>query len=59
VLNLPILDRSLGGGKNTYMHFVKMGAFLLRGYSTQGGANAYLDLVYIGDANKTACLSEN
>jgi hypothetical protein len=59
VLNLPIVDKSIGGGSNTYMHFVRMGAFMLRGYSTQGGANAYFDLVYVGAANKTACLNTN
>jgi hypothetical protein len=59
VLNLPIIDKSIGGGGNTYMHFVRMGAFMLRGYSAQGGANAYFDLVYVGAANKTACLNTN
>jgi hypothetical protein len=58
VLNLPIVDRVIGsGGANSYFHFVKMGAFLLRGYDLT--ANGYFDLVYVGGANKTACLSEN
>jgi hypothetical protein len=59
VLNLPIVDRSIGGGSNTYMHFVRMGAFILRDYSHQGGGNAYFDLVYVGAASKTACLNTN
>jgi hypothetical protein len=59
VLNLPIIDRTIGGGANTYMHFSHMGAFLLRGYSDQGGGNAYFDLVYVGAASKTACLNTN
>jgi len=57
VLNLPIVDRAIGNGSNTYMHFVKMGAFLLRGYDLTG--TGYFDLVYVGNASKTACLSEN
>jgi hypothetical protein len=59
VLNLPIVDRTIGGGSNTYMHFVRMGAFILRDYSHQGGGNAYFDLVYVGAASKTACLNTN
>jgi hypothetical protein len=35
-----------------------MGAFLLRSYNLNGTKD-YFDLVYIGKANKTACLSEN
>jgi hypothetical protein len=57
VLNLPIIDRAIGSGINTYMHFDRMGAFLLRGYSLTG--TGYFDLVYVGTASKTACLSEN
>jgi von Willebrand factor type A domain len=59
VLNLPIVDKVVGGGRNTYIHFLRMGAFYLRGYSQQGGGNAYLDLVYIGASSKTACLRTN
>jgi len=59
VLNLPIIDRTIGSGQNTYMHFARMGAFMLVGYSTQGGGNAYFDLVYVGAASKTACLNTN
>jgi hypothetical protein len=59
ILNLPIIDRTIGSGQNTYMHFARMGAFLLRGYSAQGGGNAYFDLVYLGAASKTACLNTN
>ncbi|MEO7908304.1 MAG: pilus assembly protein TadG-related protein [Roseiflexaceae bacterium] len=58
VLNLPIVDRVIGpGGANTYMHFDRMGAFLLRGYNLTG--TGYFDLVYVGKSSKTACLSEN
>jgi hypothetical protein len=59
VLNLPIIDRTIGSGNNTYMHVARMGAVLLRGYSTKGGTNAYFDLVYVGAASKTACLNTN
>jgi hypothetical protein len=59
ILNLPIIDQTAGpGGQNTYFHVQRMGAFYLVGYGG-AGASAYFDLVYIGEADKTACLNTN
>jgi hypothetical protein len=58
IMNLPIIDKSSGQGQNTSFQMQRMGAFRLVGYGG-AGANAYFDLVYVGDADKTACLNTN
>jgi hypothetical protein len=61
VMYLPIISDSLAtsgsGGQNARFHVLKLGAFYLRGYSLTG--QGYFDLVYIGEAEKTACLNTN
>jgi hypothetical protein len=54
VMALPIYDNIAGSGVNTSMHFARLGTFLLRGYAT-GGAEPYLDLVYLGSGAQFNC----
>jgi hypothetical protein len=62
VLNLPIVSTPVGSGNTAAVHFERMGAFYIRGYGFQnpgGEFGWYMDLVYLGPANKTACLRGN
>ncbi len=59
VVILPIVDNYQGNGNNSAFHLQRLGAFYINGVSKQGGANAYLDLVYLGKARETACLQTN
>jgi len=59
ILNLPIIDKTVGTGQTAAFHFNRMGAFYLIGYNLGGGGNSYFDLVYIGQANNKACLNTN
>lgn len=58
-MNLPIVSKvvTVDGVNAFYMQ--RMGTFYLRGFSQQGGANASLDLVYLGDSSEVACLVTN
>jgi hypothetical protein len=53
VLALPIYDRLIGNGADAYVHFMRMGSFLLRGYSV--GSQTFLDLVYLGSTTLLNC----
>src|SRR4029079_1376266 len=61
VMNLPIIDQSVGTGQNTACHVVRMGSFLLVGFNLQGSQqnNNYFDFVYLGQAENKACLNTN
>lgn len=59
VVILPIIDNYAGNGNNSAFHLQRLGAFYINGISKQGGANAYIDLVYLGNAKETACLQTN
>jgi hypothetical protein len=52
VMVLPIVDRMVGSGQNTYWGMQAFGNFLLRGYG-----RGYLDLVYVGKTNPVPCTS--
>lgn len=59
VMLLPIIeeDRWLTGN-NAVFKLNRLGGFLLRGYGKEQG-KAYLDLVYVGDANSVPCTLTN
>jgi len=54
VMSLPIIDRYVGNGQNVAVHFVRMGQFLLRGFSITTSPY-YLDLVYLGPTDVPQC----
>jgi hypothetical protein len=54
---LPIISERVGSGQNTYVHMLKFGTFLLRGYALSG--RSYLDLVYLGKSSvPSGCITE-
>ncbi len=55
---LPIYDTMLSSGSNVQVHVIKFGTFVITAKSSQGGANAYIDLIYLGDPvnMNTACM---
>jgi hypothetical protein len=57
ILNLPIIDKTVGTGQTAAFHFNRMGAFYLRDYDKSG--LQWFDFVYIGQANNKACLNTN
>jgi hypothetical protein len=60
VMNLPVIDQSLGNGANTSFHYAFMGSFLLTGYNLSGSPTSnYFDFVYLGQAQNEACLNTN
>jgi len=66
---LPIVDKSAGQGVNSQFQLARLGKFYIvdpfpndannGGIAKNGGRNAYLDLVYLGPVNETACLVTN
>jgi Flp pilus assembly protein TadG len=57
-LLLPIVDKTVGNGNNAAYKLQRLGVFVMTKYSQGGGggANAYFDLIYIGDASPVPCL---
>lgn len=55
VLLLPIV--SAGSGGNVSYLVSDIGSFYLRGYGKNAAGQVYVDLVHLGSANETACLS--
>ncbi len=58
-MNLPIISKWTKVGGDEFFYIQRIGTFYLRGYSQQGGNNAWFDLVYLGDASQQACLTTN
>jgi hypothetical protein len=58
VMVLPIVDKPAGGGSDTAFQIVRLGTFYINSQKqgVSSGGVPSLDLVYLGDANETACL---
>lgn len=50
---LPIYDTSLGGGSNAQFRVVRLGLFVLTDYGREPQRGPWLELIFLGDAQRT------